>query len=299
MTEIWLGTEASFYEYAKRRDAMLDKYGTENTAVLAFRNGRDQYDDEDDNDGFYYPNPVAYSVMANVAVIEVSGGTISTTSNFSRLIGIPSYEDIKMRLQQAYEDEDANSVLLRLSTPGGSARGAFSLSKFIHNYNNNVKPIVSYTDTSVASAGVLYGTAAASLLADEYAEVGSIGAVLTFTEVSQRLKAEGIGVKVFRSAPYKGVPNSMEKLSAKGEEVLSELVSRSHDQFVETLSTNLGLSAEHINTHIASGKMFAAQHAVDLGLVKSITSFEKLVATMSTMYQNTSTPAARPAYSMR
>ena len=289
MYQIWLGSEEALEAHHARRNAVTAKFG--DAALLKLQCDSD--DDDNKYDGFRWPNPVGYEVQDSVAVITVSGGTESATTWLSRLYGIPTYQDIRFRLMEAYEDAQVKSVMLRLDTPGGYAKGAFALSEFIDSYNKKIKPVISFTDGEVASAGVAYGSAAAGIFADQYAMVGSIGAVAVFMEFSQMLKQNGINVKVARSAPYKAVPNRYEKLDEKGEEILNEMVMRGHNQFVDVLSKNIGISVEQINKNIANGKMFTAQEAVSLGLAQGVTTFEKLVATMHAKYQNTTTTAAR------
>jgi signal peptide peptidase SppA len=280
MNEIWIGTEASFHLWSEKYEALRAKYGAPSLAILQAKMQSNNDDDETKYNGYRWPNPVGYEVIDKVAILTVADGTESKTSWITRVLGIPTYEDIRYRFMEAYEDANVTSVLLLLDTPGGMAKGAFALSEFIASYNNNIKPVVSFTDGAVASAGVLYGTAASALLADPYAEVGSVGAVVVFMEMTDMLKQIGIKVKVARSAPYKAVPNRYEKLDEKGEEVLEEMVMRSHNQFVAALSKNLGMSADDINKNIATGKMFAAPEAVSLGLAQGLTTFEKLVASI-------------------
>ncbi len=296
MAEVWFGTNESFAQIADLRKQVVETRGIVSEAMVP-KVGLCGDDDEDrdgpDYNGYRWKNPIGYSREGNIAVISVEGGTESKTSWITRLLGIATYEDIRYRFEQAYEDSEVNAVLLKLDTPGGMAKGAFAMSDYIAAYNRGVKPVVSFTDGAVASAGVLYGTSATAMLADPYAEVGSIGAIVVFMDHSAMLKQIGIGVHVTRSGPYKGVPNRYEKLSDKGEEVLEEMVQRGHDQFVATLSRNLSIPIATLNEKIANGKMWAAPEALSLGLINGTTTYEKLVATMQSKYQNKPTTAAR------
>ena len=291
MNELWLGTAESLGEISEKKRFFLTKFGSPELAVKAVLKEWSTDKGEDDLDGFEFKNPVGYENVNGVAVISVMSGTVAKTSNFSRMLEIPSYEDIKLRFHEAYADQEIKGVVLNLDTPGGMARGAFSLAEFISSFNQNVKPVVSYTDGMVASAGVLYGTATSGLFADKYASVGSIGVVCAFMEQVDLMTKIGITVKVFRSAPYKAVPSPYEKLTDKGEEVLQGEVDRLHGQFVEQLSNNLSMPPDHIEKRIASGKVWPAPEAASLGLVKGLTTFERLVATMSAVTQNVLEPS--------
>lgn len=298
MHNTWLGSEEAFTAHLERYRQMIASHGSLDMlrhVVSPKKSGaaKLQAGDGEDEDELY-PNPVAYQVVGNVAVLTISGGTENKTTWLTRYCSVPTYDDVRERMIEAYEDQTVKSVMLNLATPGGYAEGAFGLAEFISAYTKNVKPVVSYTDSSVASAGVLYGTAASALFADKYAMAGSVGAVILFMDMSGYFADLKIKPYVFRSAPYKAVPNMYEGMTKIGEEVLNERVTMWHERFVEQLSLNTGLDAKTISAGIANGKMFTAQEAVTLKLVQGITTFDKLVATMNTKYQNINVSAARP-----
>lgn len=299
MNQIWFGDQHSFDSHADKYRAVCERFGSaelmrraRKRAKLDNGYGPDSEDDDEDE----CPNPVGYEVMGNVAVLTVKGGTEDKSSWITRFLGICTYQDIRERMLEASEDGNAASLLLSLDTSGGIATGAFPLCEFIALYTNRIKPIISFTDTSVASAGVLYGTAASAMFADPYAEVGSIGAVAKFADMTGYFKQLGIVNTVFRSAPYKAVPNRYEPLDAKVREILQGEVDKWHIRFVNQLNVNLGISVDAINKNIANGKMYDAPDALSLGLVQGLTTFEKLVATMNAKYQTINASAARPNY---
>ncbi len=274
MNEIWYGTEDSLRAYLETLNSINSFQHTSQGIAVRLA----------ESDGEEPPNPVGYQVIDNVAVLSVEGGTINKPNFFTRLFGIPSYDDIKSRFIEAYEDKSVNSVLLNLDTPGGMAKGALSLSEFISTYSSNIMPVISYAESYAASAGVLYGTAASAFMMDKYAEIGSIGAVAIFGEMSEALKQEGVNIYVARSTPYKAVPTPLEPLNDKGKEVLNEAVQRSHDMFVGALSTNLQMPIEDIQKNLATGRMFTAEQATANGLAQGVTSFSRLVQTMNNLY---------------
>ena len=292
--QVWFGTEEALNAHAHRYMMIEKTVGSMALLRHTIRPaGVDLRSCDDDDD--WYPNPVTYELVGSVAVLGITGATENSSSWVTRYLGIPTYQDIRDRMVEAYEDQNVKSVLLYLNTPGGHAIGAFGLAEFIENFNKNVKPVFAFTDTQVASGGVLYGTAAAGLFAHEYSNVGSVGAVIMFMDLSGYYKEIKIEPHVIRSAEYKAVPNPYEKLDEKGKSVLQERVDQWHDRFVSRLEINLDISAAQINKTIANGKMFDAKAAVTMGLAQGITTYDKLVATMDKKYQNTNQSAARPA----
>lgn len=287
-------TDAGLAEFQETEAALIKEYGSLSAMKASLMSkgiklyrGVDDEDEEDDS------NPVGYCIIGGVAVIETKGGTYAESNWLTRLLGIPTYEDIKLRFQQSWQDPTAQQVVHKINSPGGQAAGVNGLSNFITNFNKKVKPVVSYTSGLCASAAVWYGTAGAALAADPDADVGSIGAVNVFTTSQRMMKELGIDVTVTRSAPYKAVPNSLEKLDSKGQEVLTEEVQKWHNRFLTGLSANIGLTAEQINKTIANGKVFTAQQALNLGLVDSLISFEQLIANLNAKLDNNARAPAR------
>lgn len=278
----WLGSDDSLAKVVARRVQLHTNFDAVNAVKMQM--------EEDEMP----PNPVGYQVVGNVAVISVLDATTNKSSWYTRYYGEPTYDDIMERFIEAFDDFTVKSVLLYLVTPGGEAQGVPGLSEFISSFNDKCKPVLSYTPSSMASAAVWYGTAAAALLADEWAMVGSIGAIVRFVDLTAMYEQMGIKNHIIRSAEWKGVPSPYEKFDKKGESVLKEGVERWHGRFVKGLSGNLGLSEETIQKGIANGKMFTSEEAVNLGLVKAIAPYHKVLATMNSKYQNLTAPATRP-----
>lgn len=281
MPNLWLGTAASLAEFLRDVETAINKYGSLNAM-------RHQVQHLIADDEEYDPNPVSYEVLGNVAVLGIDGPTITKSSFFSQLFGIPSYDDIRVRLNQAHEESQSGnvkSVVLNIDSPGGAADGCFALSSFIFDFNKKVMPVISYDNNSQCSAAVLYGSAAGQMIADPYAEIGSIGAVSVHKEITEMLKMEGIKATVFRSAPYKALGLPYEKLSDLAKEEIQANLMKSHNRFVGALSENTGIDLKTVQTW-ATGKVFDAGDALKMGLLDSIQPFENVIANLNKRLEN-------------
>ena len=287
-------TDAGLRHVMELEQSVIAKYGSEGAMKIALKlkgvklsYDGDGDDDEDDQ------NPVGYAVSGNLAIITIDGATRANASWLTRIYGMPTYDDIKLRFNQAYADPAVKMVFMDINSPGGQANGTNSMAKFISDFDSKIKPVVAYTSGLCASAAVWYGTAGSALCADADADVGSIGAINVFTSYARQLKESGIDATVTRSGPYKGVPNPYEKLSEKGQEVLTEEVQKWHSRFLVGLAANIGQTPDVINKNIASGKMFSSQQALNLGLVKSIISREQLIANLNAKLDNSTRSPGR------
>ena len=262
--EIWLGSEDSWESYRNRIESLLKLSETQNL--------RDSYDDEEDN-------PVGFEVIQNkLAVLSVEGSTVTKSDFLSRYLGIVSYQDIRERLIEAADNPEVKAILLRLDTSGGHAAGVARLSRFIGEVSTNVKPVITYNEGKMASAGLWYGSAGRSVIADEDAQTGSLGVIMVHMDVTKRLENIGVKATVFRTSPYKALNNPYEALTDKAKESILEDMNKMHDSFVNGVALNRGLTAAEVQTKIATGKMYDSLEARELRLVDSILSLDETVA---------------------
>jgi signal peptide peptidase SppA len=236
-------------------------------------------------------NPVTYQVAGSVAILGIEGSTIARSSFFSQLFGIPSYDDIKQRFVEAHEDPMVKSVLMAIDTNGGTSEGIFGLSRFIYDFNKNVMPVVSYDLAKQHSAGLVYGSAAGQMVAEQDSEIGSIGAIFVHREITEMLKKDGVKATVFRSAPFKALGSPYEKLNETAREDIEASLMRSHNKFVETLAHNTGVEKETVASW-ATGKVFEAKQALNMGLLDSIQPIENVVAKLNKKLENAPRSAA-------
>lgn len=277
MSNLWFGTAESLMSLARDMKAVEEKYGSLNAA----RHQVKLLSDDDD----YDPNPVSYETIGSVAVLGINGPTVTKSNFWTQLLGIASYDDIKVRMNEAFEDPSVKGVMLNIDSPGGNADGCFSLSDFIYEFNAKVMPVVSYDNNSQCSAAVLYGSAAGQMIGDKYAEIGSIGAVAVHREITKALEMAGIKATVFRSAPYKALGLPYEKLTDAAKEEIQTDLMRGHNRFVAAVSHNTGIKLETVQSW-ATGKVFEANDALKMGLLDSIQPFENVIANLNKRLEN-------------
>lgn len=239
-------------------------------------------------------NPVGLQLVGDkLAVISVSGPTISNSTFWSRIFGVPAYTDIAERLLEASDNSAVKAILIKLDTPGGDAKGVSKLSKLIAELSDKVKPIVTFNDGSMASAGLWYGTASTQVISDEDGMTGSLGAIAVHTEMSELRKKSGIVDTIIRSAPQKALATPYEPLSAEGRKTIEEAIDRYHNSFVKSVATNRQLEKAYVDSEIASGKMFTSKEALKLKLIDRVLPFEQVVARMLKGIDNTTVAKPR------
>lgn len=265
--ELWFGTEKSYYD--------LQAALARSPEMTQLRLG------ESDEDETTMP----VELIDGVAIISINGPLISTATWFSQWLGIPSYDGIKETLSELAGETKVRAILLDYDTPGGQAKGCKSCANFIREYAENVKPVISYTAGSAASAGMWLYSAGLAHFMDEDAQVGSVGAIMVHSEYTEMDRQMGVTRKVFRSAPYKALGTPFEKLSKEAEAEITEELDFLHQQFVSGISELSDIPEATVAKKIATGKMFRSDKALSLGLTDQVLSFGEVIAKLSEQYR--------------
>lgn len=260
----WFGDEDSFYslDAAMRRLLM-----SETPVPRCSDGGLDEWG----------PNPVTTTVVDGVGVMSIRGGLWDKANWMTRWIGIATYEDIQLSLAAAAEDSDIKVVLQNWDSPGGMAKGCKKCADFTRKFAETVKPVYSFTEGLAASAALWNYSAALGHFADPEAELGSIGVIMVHSEYTEMDKQLGITRKVFRSAPYKALGGPYEKLTEEGEKEIQDSLDRLHEQFATSVAELSGIPQTRMDKKIATGKVFLAKEAQELGLVDKLLSIDEVV----------------------
>lgn len=150
-----------------------------------------------------YKAPYEYDIESGVAVISIHGALGHRMGNFEKAcMGAVDYLDIGKAIDKANSDPAVASILLHISSPGGMVTG---LPETAAKIANSAKPVVSFTDDLAASAGYYLAIAADAVYATESAQVGSIGTLMSWLDVTKAYEAQGVKRELISSGAYKGM----------------------------------------------------------------------------------------------
>lgn len=242
--DIWYGTEGSWRQ--------LQELLSVNPSEIKLASG-----DQDDN-------PVTSTILNGVGVLSVRGSIVASPNWLTRWFGIPSYPDIKRAVSTLAGNAEVKAIMIEYDSPGGHAKGCKDCANFIRQVSETIKPITSFTNSQATSAAFWLFSAGSTRVVGEDAEVGSIGAIMVHTEFSKMDEAQGVTRTVLRSVPGKARATPYEALTDEAREELQEHLEYTHGQFVDGVSSLLGLSAKKVKTDIATGKVYRASEAVSL-----------------------------------
>ena len=265
-SRLWLGSAASYQDYAETRDTMK----TESLSALSEfqKEARDAFSGEFGD----YDHMVQR--VDNVAVVSVSGPLTTEESPWDKFIGITSYPALRSAIVEAASADGVDGIMLAINSPGGAVEGISEMSDFLHHVDENVMPVSAYSGTSITSGAYWLGSAGRGLTVSELSNVGSIGVIAVHQEVSKALAREGITTNVLRVGKYKALVNPYEPLTEDAKEQAMAEMNAVYDVFTRTVAENRNLSQDYVKSHAAEGKVFLGREAVEIGLVDGLGTFE-------------------------
>lgn len=205
----------------------------------------------------------------DVAVIPISG-----TMSREGMCGMGN-EYVARILGKADAMKQVKAVVLKINTPGGTVDSTEMLADAIKNFS---KPIVAWTPFC-GSAGYFVASQCDAIVMENSvtSEVGSIGVLMVYTDISERLKKEGMAVTIFRAtgSEDKTLVNGIEPLT---DELKAEIQGKLNECRKVFLGyVRRGRVGKLQSDEVFSGKMYGKKEAVRLGLADGVGSLSEAV----------------------
>ncbi|WP_281991239.1 S49 family peptidase [Aquimarina aggregata] len=106
-----------------------------------------------------------------IAILNIKGPILK----YSQSCGPMGTKDMMHQMEQWKINDSIIGVLLDFDTGGGQLAGTPKFSEYVYNYNKE-KPVLAYTDGTIASAGLYIAASCKEIIADKHAmAIGSLG----------------------------------------------------------------------------------------------------------------------------
>lgn len=218
-----------------------------------------------------------YEIVDGVAILSMEGVMAKKMNLFSQISGGCSTQILRNNINSALIDSAVHSLIIVADTPGGTVDGTQLLVNDIANANT-IKPVVTWANGCIASAGYWAGSASSKIyISDFTTAVGSIGVVCTHVDISEAEKARGVKTTEITAGKYKRIASQYGELSAEGMKSIQDQADYLYEVFVNDVAKNRGVSAEKVLSDMADGRIFMGQQAIDAGLVDGVSTIEALI----------------------
>lgn len=221
-----------------------------------------------------------YSVRdGGVAVLSIEGVIAPKANLFTRVSGGATLALLGPQLESAINDPRTRSLVLLLDTPGGNVAGVPGFAQRVYELSK-IKPIVTLAEDTMASGGYWIGAAANAVYMTDLAVLaGSIGVV---TDHTYNPRDDGSVKTTITAGKYKRMAAGDEPLSPEGEAYLRNDVNYIYTLFVDDVARYRGVTSEQVLEHMADGRVFRGQQAIDAGLVDGVSTLDALVESLAT-----------------
>lgn len=217
---------------------------------------------------------VSKTEQGAVAIIEISG-------TMTKKGGACSYGTKQMgsMIARANKADHIKAIVLDMDTPGGAVDGQTEFAEII---KASAKPIVTYTDGLLCSAGYWTASATSWIVANKhnYNTIGSIGTLCMLMDQSEWLKKEGLKVEIIRAEQSvdKALLNAVEPASDEIKAELKAELTAITDDFIAAVNAGRGERLQAGEENVFTGKTYGLAEALSMGLVDQAGSLQDAIS---------------------
>jgi protease-4 len=222
--------------------------------------------------------------LVTIAAIESLLGQSVSFPAYGARVGLvrlegPIYDPsvILHDLEQMSGDPGVRAIVLRIDSPGGSASAAQEIYEYLLDVRESGTPLVASMGAIAASGGYYIACTADTIVANPATLTGSIGVIMSFTNLEELFGKIGMDFEVIKSGRYKDTGSWSREMTAEERELLQSTVDDIHAQFIEAVSASRGMTVEEVGA-IADGRIFSGRQALGAGLVDRLGTLDDAIA---------------------
>jgi ClpP class serine protease len=160
----------------------------------------------------------------NLAVLEINGPIANSSDLFDVIFyGAQDHAHIRAGIAQIAASP-AQTVILHITTPGGSSTGTIETAKQLAALSQLGKKTITYIPDQCCSAGMALAVATDMIIAAPSAIVGSIGTILAGWDSSAAYAEEGLVPMIFQRGTLKATGSPGKEWTDDEKEFLDDIV---------------------------------------------------------------------------
>ena len=190
------------------------------------------------------------------------------------------------RISDMAKDPLNKGIVLYVETPGGSSYASRELYLELLNYKNSTnRPLYVYMGSQATSGGYYAAVAADRIYANEECWTGSIGVIISgLYDLSGLFDKYGIHAENITSGKNKDMGTNIKPLTDDQRAILQGLVDDTFDRFVQAVVDGRKMSESKVR-ELADGRIYAANQALENGLIDAIGTIDDAVFDMQDKYE--------------
>ena len=181
---------------------------------------------------------------------------------------IQNSQVIVSQIKKFREDKRIRGIVLRIDTPGGAVGPSQEIYDEVLNTRGK-KVIYASMGTLAASGGYYIASATDQIFANAGTLTGSIGVIMAFSNVKKLMDKIGLQPEVIKAGEYKDLGSPVRDMTKKEKNLLKNVVTDVHQQFIEAVAKGRNLSIAEVSK-IADGRILTGRQAHSLNLVDQL-----------------------------
>ncbi|NLZ95341.1 MAG: signal peptide peptidase SppA [Bacteroidales bacterium] len=193
------------------------------------------------------------------AVGEITSGTGSSNIQDKYLVS---------EIEKLRKNEDIKAVVLRVSSPGGSAYASEQIWKAVADLKAEKPVVVSMSDVA-ASGGYYIACNADKIVAQPTTITGSIGIFGMFPNLKKTTEKIGLDVDVVKTHEFGDFGNFARPMRDNEKQLLQSHVESGYDLFLTRCAEGRGIPKDTLALY-AEGRVWTGNQAKEIGLVDEL-----------------------------
>lgn len=208
------------------------------------------------------------------AIINISG-TIQASPS-SPFENVSYNHDVLMNYVDGLMDDETNyGILLKVNSGGGTVYHSDEMYLKLMEYKEKTgRPIYAYFEQTAASGAYYISCAADYIMANRNCWTGSIGVIISYTNMEGLYNKLGLEQVIIASGANKGMGDSAKTLTDEQRAIYQALVDESYETFVGIVAQGRNMDIETVK-QIADGRVYTASQALENGLVDRVCSWQQ------------------------
>jgi protease-4 len=183
--------------------------------------------------------------------------------------------DTVAQLKAFRENPSIKAIVVRIDSPGGGVGPSQEIYREIRK-SSEKKKVVASMGALAASGGYYVASAADTIMANPGTITGSIGVIMSYTNLEDLFGKIGLSPVVIKSGRYKDIASPVREMTDEERALLQAFADDLHDQFISDVAEGRGLEVEDVRK-IADGRIFSGKTAKELGLIDQLGNLEDAI----------------------
>ncbi len=202
-----------------------------------------------------------------IAVLILDGPIVEGRGGRSPIFGIKSIGSFTMRkiLSHLERDKSIKGVVIRVNSPGGSAKASQEIWSRIKRLSKK-KPVVVSMAGVAASGGYYISAGASKIVADKTTLTGSIGIFggkFVFKKLYNKI---GIKKDIIKLSPHADMFSDYRKFTDEERKILKEMLEKVYWSFVKDVAFSKEMEPSRVDS-LGRGRIWSGKRAKEIGLV--------------------------------